>query len=253
MKKQILCIGMALAVVMSLRSAEQKNKHVVQEHIAALENQLKSEAPYANERRKLIGYLRGYFNNRMHNGNKKLKRLTNANTRRLADSIVDSYEHITKTVGNHKQAATNYAQRATGVVALNVRPHAAGKVKPSMKTAPTAAEPVAKSTAKKSGGWLQEVESMMGGNENAEPAQQSVGSSRRRTGVVAAGAAGAAAGTIAASQGKKTKKPKTKKAVDSKKKQQKLNKKKNKSATHKKRTKPMSTKKKAKKDKKAAV
>lgn len=253
MKKQVLCMSVALAVVMGLCG----NTHLVQEHISTLEAQLKAEAPYSKDRKKLVGYLRGYFNNEMHGGKRELKKLPDANTRRLANLIVTSYKDIEKSEGNHKQAATNYAQRAVGVVDLNVRPHGAGKPKSSMKKVqPTAAEPVAK--AKKSGGWLQEMESMVGGNENAEPVQQPARSSVGRAGgIAAAGAAGAAAGTVAASRGQKAKMS-AKKPVDPEKKQRKLDKKKKKSAapkkhTAKKRTKPMSEKKKTKKAKKAAA
>jgi len=255
MKKHIVCATMASILAMNLYGGQSvKHKNLVQEHITALENQLKAESLYAQDRRKLIGYLRGYFNNAMHGGKKQLKKLTNTKTQRLADSITQSYAHILKTVGNHKQAATNYAQRATGVVALNVRPHMLGKAKTTAAPVrPTAAEPVTKrAAAKSSGGWLGELESMAGGrNETAasSPARGSAG----RAGVAAAGAAGAAAGTVAASRAKATKKP-----VDVKKKQRKLAKKKNKKApakkgTSKKRTKPMSAKKKAKKERKMAT
>lgn len=241
MKKHIMCMALALSTIVALsNAAPQKNKHIVQEHIADLENKLKTDAPYAIERKRLVGYLRGYFNNRIHNDNKKLKKLDNPKTKALADSITASFEEILKTAGNHKQAAANYAQRATGIIGLNVRHRTGGKTKPGASIHPTAAEPV----SKKFGNIVQDIGTMLGDSQKESVAKPT----RRAGGVAAAGAAG-----MAGSPELKKRKPRTRKPVDPKKKQQKMERKKKRAAAVKKtgpkkpRTKPMSEKKKAKK------
>lgn len=218
MKRHVMSILVCMNIV-SLYGVPQ-HKNLVQEHINKLEAALKTDPLYANDRRKVIGYLRGYFNNKMHEGKKRLKHLANPHARSVADLIVGDYEDIVKKVGNHQKAATSYAQRATGVVALNIRPHNAGSSKKSMPgMRATAAEPMPKPATSKKSGWLEGIESMVGGGSNQGAATQQSTTAGGRTGVVAAGAAGAAAGTYAATKASPTKKTKkAKKTTGAKKK-----------------------------------
>jgi len=256
MKKQVICLSVVLAAVMGLRSAETANPNLVQKNINVLKSQLKNDAPYSEERRRLVGYLKRHFNNKMNNGTKKLKKLSDQNARTIANSITSTYDDMVK--NNHREAAQHYAERSIGVIDMNVRPRGLEKSKASLKKVqPTAAEPVAKS--KKSSGWLQDMESKLGFGDDEEPSQKPVSRSVGRAGgVAAAGTAGAAAGTVTASRGQKAKAP-AKKVVDPKKKAQKLERKKKRAVAAKKagakkpRTKPMSEKKKAKKARQAAA
>lgn len=176
MKRSVLIISVSLFFLASgsLHAAVEssKGKHLVEDHISALNSQLKNVTLNSAERRKLESYLRRYFDNKLYNQNRKLSHLDNAETRRVADSITNSYQDILKTSGTHKQAATHFALQAGGLIAYYTKPSKRskekGRVTPSRATEKPETKQVGTSEPKPKG-WLQEAESMVFGNEAKKP------------------------------------------------------------------------------------
>lgn len=99
-----------------------KGKHIVQDHIAKLNESLKTTNLSAEDRRKLETHLRHYFDNARTGHQGVVHDLTNPESQKIANIIKKSYSDILKTPGSHKEAANRFADQAAGQIALYIKP-----------------------------------------------------------------------------------------------------------------------------------